>query len=137
MTTHTDDQAMANYLRAMGISVHRDNTVTLYHATPAKQQILKEGIVRGTTGKNVGVQLVENAAWFTPFRDVLSFWNAGGAYQTVTVRVPARFIRHTPQSNEIYFEGGLKRRASGLWTPVKPPKETFVIKIARRDYGKK
>jgi hypothetical protein len=131
---HPDDAIIAAYLRDKGIAVNDDNTVTLYHATPAKEAIEAEGLVRATTGKNVGSQ-IEAAAWFTPFAEDLRRWNAHGSYGVVEVRVPARYLRHLPQTNEFYFEGGLAREADGLWRPLTPPRENWMTKIARRDFS--
>lgn len=131
-----DDRAMARYFRAeFKQDVNPDNTVTLYHATPNADKILHEGIIIGTTGKNVGIQGVEKAAWFEADKSKMHKWDVGGTYTIIEVKVPVRYIRHTPYTREVYFEGGLKRSDGNIWIPVQKPKETSVIKLARLDYG--
>jgi hypothetical protein len=130
-----EDAAMKAYLEAKGIPVNDDGTVTLFHSSQYAEKIEGDGLIKATTGKNTLGHKVEDAAWTTPHKKDLERWNGGGENGTVEVRVPVRFLRHTPNTDEFYFEGGLKRQPNGNWEPTKKPKDTFVNKLAMRDYS--
>lgn len=134
-------QYMRAYLEANGIKVNKDNTVTLYHASPPEQalKIKKEGFFKGGGGPVGGMTgvIIKNAAFFGFNKKWVSrTW--GGQYKTVlTVKVPVEYIRHGAENfNEAYFEGGLKRMSDGTWKPKKL-QSTFVDEIAKMLYGKK
>ena len=130
-----DEQAMKMYLQENGIKVNADDTVTLYHATDKQSaaSIKKAGFFKPTTGKNI-LEKIDDAAWFSTDKEWVQIWGHTKTPTILTVKVPAIYLRHMPMNfKEFYFEGGLHKR-DGYWTPVRAPKENWVMKIARRNW---
>jgi len=122
-----------------GIKVNADNTVTLYHATSRNlaKKITKEGLFKGgatAPGGMTGLQLEPSVFFGTNKKWTKETWGVSG--EVLEVRVPVQFIRQPAENTlEVYFEGGLKKGADGIWRPTQAVRSTFYDKIAKIEMG--
>jgi len=127
-------QIVKRKLLKKNITINKDNTVTLYHASSPEniKNIIKTGTLRGggtATGGMTGLKLEPSAFLGLDKKWVKDTWGRSG--DVIEIKVPFKDIRQPALNDfEVYFEGGLKRGDNGIWTPTKKPRDTFYNKLA-------
>jgi 2'-5' RNA ligase len=132
--------AIAHHLKKNGVTVHDDNTVTLYHVTSKENAAsIRENGFRGTDAPVGGMtgENIKPRSFFGFDREwVESTWSSDG-YETMEIRVPAQYIRQGAQNKkEVYIEGNITHRGNGVWEPDVMPTSTFYDRKAIKRYQK-
>jgi hypothetical protein len=131
-------EAIRKRLISEWTKINSDDTVTLYHATGNKKDILNQWEFKWTRAAPwgmVNVDLGDNIVYFWTDKDwVQRVWSRWNSYDIVEVKVPLEYIRKPAQNElEVYFEWWLKRKWD-IWIPWVKPQSTHYDKIAEMTF---
>jgi len=131
-------EAIRKRLISEWTKINPDDTVTLYHATYNKDDIIKQWEFKWTRAAPwwmVGVDLWDNIVYFwTDKKWVQDTWSSSWTRDIIEVKVPLEYIRKPAQNElEVYFEWWLKKKWD-IWIPWVKPQSTHYDKIAEMTF---